>query len=69
MAEHDTVVGMSGHAGLPGPGRDPVPYTVGATEQIHPLPGDPDATSKRYFIEVESPELDDIVERLDDEDG
>ena len=68
MPEKNTVVGMAGHDDLPGPGRDPVPYIIPERDQVRTDPGDPDATSKRYFLETESPELGDVVERIDDED-
>lgn len=73
MPEADHVVGIN-NPNLAGPPKDPPSSDV-------PIPpvdqfnrgvvvrGDPDATSKRYFIETKSPTLADIVERIDDDNG
>ena len=73
MPEIDHVRGIEGHAELAGPPHDPPSADV----QVPPwevlnhgvvVHGDPDATSERYFIETDSPELADIVTRIDDEE-
>lgn len=71
MTEIDHVRGIQGHTELAGPPHDPPSATVilPPWDQLnHGVPpvGDPDATSLRYFIETTSPDLDDIVTRLDE---
>lgn len=73
MTEHNTVKGMT-NTSVAGPPTDPPSYTWVVSPEdafnhgkvVH---GDPDATSERYFIETDSPELADIVTRIDDEEG
>jgi len=72
MPEHDTVRGMD-NPSVAGPPTDPPSFSwpVSPEDTFNGgivVEGDPDATSKRYFIETESPALEDIVERIDDDD-
>lgn len=74
MPEIDHVRGIEGHTELAGPPHDPPSASVPLPpwdELNHgvPLVGDEDATSERYFIETVSPNLKDIVERIDNENG
>ena len=72
MAEAITVRGIEGHAELAGPPTDPPSHTLSVPpwDQLNEgvvVPGDPDATALRYFIEKTSPELADIVTRVAEE--
>lgn len=68
MPEDNTVRGIPNRPDLPGPPDAPNPRVI-TDEDAHIGPlGDPNATSRRYFLETKSTDLRDIVTRTSPSD-
>lgn len=69
MPEDNVVRGIPNRPDLPGPPRDPNPRALVTDEdtRIGPI-GNPDATSRRYFLETKSTNLSDIITRTSEDD-